>query len=210
MLFVFKKPTDPALANISTTEATAASLVPLELPLQSSPLPANASSNEKILDSRITSLEKSLTALTAQVATLSLKSSPVPVTTTPAPTSTATAAQYITLGTNAISNDQGYTSIPGFTVTLSPADFPGYTSVTLEATLSRVQPGGTGYLQLYNQTTSQQITASNVSTTSTSYQLVASSPFQLATGSNTYTLQLQSTDNTNLQVGVARLKVNFD
>lgn len=214
-LFFFNKPTQPALANISPVDSTdSPQSSPALAPTSSStPLPSSASGNEKILDTKITNLEKTVNSLNLQVTSLNQKYSTLSgtgsTTITPTPTPIPNSAVYVTLGSNGQANDQSYTPIPGFAVTLNPADFPGYKSVTLEATMSRVQLGGTANLQLFNQTTGQAITASTVTTSSTTFQLVSSSPFQLASGSNTYVLTIQSSDNTNVQVNIARLKINF-
>jgi hypothetical protein len=213
-LIFFDKPTAPAMANTPSTETLSSSPVPLELPVTSSPLPANAAPNEKLLESKIKTLETSVTGLTGQVTLLSQKYSQLTAGASATPASTATAnsqpAVYVTLGSNGELNDQGYTPIPGFVASLNPADFPGYTNVILEATVSRVQPGGTANLQLFNQNTGQGISASTLTASNTSFQLYSSSPFQLNSGTNTYVLSLLSSDNTNVQVGVARLKINFD
>lgn len=153
------------------------------------------------LDTRLGAAEAAVTELKARVSSLE-KATPVSV------SSSSKSTVYIPLGSGGQLNDQSWTTLSTFQISLDPAQYPGYTNMQLEVTMRLNQPGGTLYARLYN-TTAGSATSSETSTTATTAQLVSSSAFTLLAGSKTYVLQAKISDGTLGFLDYARIKVNF-
>ena len=153
----------------------------------------NGTINE--LNTRVTRLEQGSGASTASGSVQAVNSSKLPL--------------YIPLGSTDPINSESWLSIDSMAVSLNPADYPGYTSIELEVGLRLNAGTGIANVRLFNSTTQTAITASNVSTTSTSFSVLESSEFNLSSGTNLYTVQLLSTLGDTMFVQNARLKINF-
>lgn len=116
---------------------------------------------------------------------------------------------YIPLGTTWITNDQDGLVLPQFEVNINPADYAGYTSMTLEVNMRLEQKIGTAYAEVYNNTDQSTISNSQASTTLETYGTVASGNFQLANGVKTYRLKAKSSGGAQMNIQMARIRVNF-
>ncbi len=172
-----------------------------------------------ILTKKLASLTQSDTSLEGRVKTLEnqvgqLKSGSSQVQTTPAPTTTVAPTStkksplYIPLSSGGSANDQNWYTIAGYEASIDPADYPGYTSMQLEVSLRLTEPTGTAYARLYNATDNSAI-SSEASTTSSTTVLTSSSGFTLPAGRKTYRMQTKSSNNIEIQLQNARIKVNF-
>lgn len=152
------------------------------------------------INSRLNSIEASITDLKVQVASLGQ------------PTTTATSSKptvYIPLGSGGGPwGDKDWYTTAEYEIALDTANYPGYKGMILEVTFRLVEAAGTGSVRLYNVTDSSAVSA-QLDTTSTSFSLKTSSSFTLPQGSKTYKLQVKSSQGTNLYIQFARIKVNF-
>ncbi len=149
------------------------------------------------------SIDASITELKARVSALEKA--------TPAPASSGTSSKatiYIPLGSGGTSELTDWSSLNTFQITLDPSQYPGYTSMQLEVNMRLNQPGGTLYSRLYNLSDSS-AKSSEITTTSTSSNVVSSSTFNLSSGSKTYILQAKTSDGSIGFLDYARIKVNF-
>ena len=151
-----------------------------------------------------------LRTLETKIAELEGKSTPSS-TTIPGTTSTSTSRspQYIPLGSNAELTDRTGINLAQFEITLDPADFPGYTNVTLEAVVRMSEAVGTLTLSFYNMTDSVSITNSDISTSSTSFILTNSFNFKLTSGRKTYRIRAKSSEGYLSYIQSARLKISY-
>ncbi|MBI2599661.1 hypothetical protein HYW43_01945 [Candidatus Daviesbacteria bacterium] len=153
-------------------------------------------------NSQLNTLTADVTALKARVSTLE-KATPAPA------VSSGQSVVYIPLGSGGGPwGDKGWYSLVEYQVLLDPANYPGYSSMQLEANFRLAEVAGTGSVRLYN-VTDQSAVSSQIDTTSTSFGLKTSSTFKLPSGQKTYTVQTQSTLGSNLYIQNARIKVNF-
>lgn len=157
----------------------------------------------------IKSLESTVASLQNKVVQLEQKLTGAPVPTPTSTTSSKKSVVYIPLGSSSSDNYHNYRFLPGFEASLDPADFPGYSSMQIEVNMRLIESLGRGYASLLNYTDNQTLSASEVSTTSTSYVLLASSGFTLPVGKKNYRLQLKTTEGSQLYIQNARIKVNF-
>lgn len=144
--------------------------------------------NQKIddLETKVDSLESSNSALVEQLSTLksqssknsnsqpSSKKNPVLLPINPGGSIDSTTWSNLTTGT----------------VTVDPADYPGYKNAYLIMNLSVYVGQGTAYAQLVNAQNGLAIIPSRVQTGSYQPVNLTSGPFQLPAGSNTYTIQM--------------------
>lgn len=153
-------------------------------------------------DSRLSEAESAVTELKVRVSALEKA--------TPAPEAvTGRSTIYIPLGSGGGPwGDKDWYSTTEYEISLDPANYPGYKGMVLEITFRLVEAVGTGSVRLYNVTDSAGVSG-QVDTTSTSFSLKTSSSFTLPTGAKTYKLQVKSSNNTNLYIQSARIKVNF-
>ena len=87
--------------------------------------------------------------------------------------------------------DQSWNTLNEYQVSIDPNDYPGYTSMQLEANFRLVEAVGTGSVRLYNVTDATSL-LSQIDNTSTGFSVQNSGSFKLAAGRKTYTLQVQS------------------
>lgn len=152
------------------------------------------------LDSRVANLESAITDLRARMTGLE-KTTPV--------SSVSKAPLYIPLGANGgpwLYAD--WTSLNEYQVSINPDNYAAYLSMQLEVNFRLVGAPGTGYVRLYN-VTDKSAVASEISTTNTSFGVLASSVFKLISGQKLYTIQVKSTNSQDLYIQSARIKVNF-
>lgn len=152
---------------------------------------------------QLSTVESAVTELKARVSTLE-KATPAP-----AAAVSAQASVYIPLGSGGGPwGDKDWYTTAEYEVSLDPANYPGYKGMVLEATLRLAETVGTGSVRLYNVTDSSAISG-QLDTTSTSFSLKTSASFTLPSGAKTYKLQVKSSQNTNLYIQSARIKVTF-
>ena len=159
-----------------------------------------SSQTDSSLNTRVSALEASVTDLKVQIANLPAASS--------APASSAKSSLYIPLGSGGSVASVDWTPLNTFQIVLDPSQYPGYTSMQLEVNMRLVQPGGTLYARLYNNSSSSS-TSPEVSSTSTNSSVYTSSTFSLPSGSKTYVLQAKTSDGTQAFLDTARIRVNF-
>ncbi len=154
-----------------------------------------------LLDTKLNALDAAVTELKIRVSALEKPAS--------APTTNSGKSTiYIPLGSGGQISDTNWVTLSTFQISLDSAQYPGYTNMQLEVTMRLNQPGGTLYARLYN-LSSGSATSSEITTTSTSEQLVSSSGFSLSTGTKTYVLQAKTSDGSQAFLDYARIKVNF-
>lgn len=162
---------------------------------------AGSSQEDSSLDVRVGALEASVTDLKVQIANLpTAQSAPA--------ASSSKSTIYIPLGSGGSVASVDWTPLNTFQISLDPSQYPGYSSMQLEVNMRLVQPGGTLYARLYNNT-SGSVTSSEVSSTSTSSSVYSSSTFTLPSGSKTYVLQAKTSDGSQGFLDTARIRVNF-
>lgn len=171
--------------------------------LQVNPEPSDLKINSSdSLDSRISNAESAVTELKARVSALE-KATPVPV------TSSTKYPLYIPLGAGGGPwGDKGWYALNEYQVSINSDNYSGYSSMQLEVNFRLVSQSGTASVRLYNVTDGSSISP-QVDTTSDTFSLKTSGTFKLPAGQKTYTLQVKSTDGTNLFIQSARIKVNF-
>ncbi|MBI2600991.1 hypothetical protein HYW42_03480 [Candidatus Daviesbacteria bacterium] len=163
-----------------------------------------ADSKNADLERRIKALEASVTQLQGQVNS----SSTTAQSSTQTTTSESKFPVYIPLGSAGTSTDQNWYSIPGFEVSLDPAEYSGYASMQLEINMRMIEKAGTAYARLYNSTDGS-ATSPEVSTTQDTFQLLASGTFKLPSSRKSYKLQLKTSQGKEIHIQNARIKVNF-
>lgn len=163
---------------------------------------ATPQTSNSSMDARLANIESSITTLKAQVASLQNA--------TPAPAAASSqSVVYIPLGSGGGPwANQAWYSTAEYQITLDPANYPNYKAMYLEVTFRLTEAAGTGSVRLYN-TTNSSATSSQLNTTSVNLSTFVSSSFTLPTGSNTYTLQVQSSENKNVLIQTARIRVTF-
>lgn len=157
-------------------------------------------------EARLNTIEGSIKDLKSRVGILETK---VSVSPSGQGGTTVTPPSYIPLGSGGSQGDRNYLVVPGYVVTINPANYPGYSSMVLEVNANLVQNVGQANFQLFNTTTNSAVSNSQVSTQATSNAFIQSNGFTVSAGSNTYVLQAQSTQGYTIQVQNARIRVNF-
>lgn len=162
---------------------------------------AASGQTDSSLNARVSAVEASITDLKVQIANLPTASS--------APSASSSKSTiYIPLGSGGSVASVDWTPLNTFQITLDPSQYPGYTSMQLEVNMRLVQPGGTLYARLYNNSSSS-VTSSELSSTSTNSSVYTSSTFTLPSGSKTYVLQAKTSDGSQAFLDTARIRVNF-
>lgn len=179
--------------------------VPKTLPGISSPSPTPAAlvtpQSPAVPDARVSILEGTIAELKARISALE-KAPAAPA------TSGSKSTVYIPLGSGGQTSDQSWASLNTFQINLDPSQYPDYKSMQLEVNMRLNQPGGTLYARLYNSSGGSAV-SSEISTTSTSSQVLTSSGFTLSAGSKTYVLQAKTADGSPGFLDYARIKVSF-
>lgn len=116
---------------------------------------------------------------------------------------------YIPLGYGGSATTLDYSTINDYQISLDPADYSGYTGVSLELSLRVFQGNGTAYARLINTTDNQAIYQSEVSTQNQNYIWLYSPQFTLSAGKKIYKLQLKTITGYEADIQNARLKVSF-
>ena len=116
---------------------------------------------------------------------------------------------YIPLGWTGSSSGLDWASIPLQTIDIAGSDYPGYTSMQFQASLSVYQGNGQTMARILDQDDNAIIFASQISTTSQDYSWISSGSFTLPSSSKTYILQLKSLTGYSAQIQDARIKINF-
>lgn len=125
-------------------------------------------------------------------------------------TTTSKSPLYIPIGSTGTTGNRDYIAIDGFEVVVNPDDYSGYKSMQLEVSMKFTgEAAGTGYGRLYNQTSSSDISSTEVSTTANTYKLLTSGTFTLSSGTQTIKLQGKTTEGYEITFQNARIKVNF-
>lgn len=142
--------------------------------------------NQKIndLESKVDSLESSNSALLQKLNNLpspNLKSTNLQSSKTPV---------LLPINPGGSINSTTWENLTSGTVTVDPADYPGYKNAYLIMNLSVYVGQGTAYAQLVNTQNGLAIIPSMVQTGSYQPVNLTSGPFQLPAGSNTYTIQM--------------------
>lgn len=152
-------------------------------------------------DTRLAAVESAITELKVRVSALEKA--------TPAPVSSGKSTVYIPLGGGGGPwGDQVWNTLTEYQASINPDNYPGYSSMQLEANFRLIESAGTGSVRLYNVTDGSSISP-QLDTTSTSYAVQTSGTFKLPSGQKTYTIQVQTTQGKSLFVQNARIKVNF-
>lgn len=153
-------------------------------------------------DDRLKAVEAAVTELKVKVSNLE-KATPAPLAAT-----SQSSTIYIPLGSGGSWGDQDWKTLTEYEISLDPGNYPGYKNMTLEVIFRLAESAGTGSVRLYN-VTDNTVTSSELTTSSTTFNLVTSSTFTLPAGSKTYRLQVKSTQGKTLFIQSARIRVNF-
>ncbi len=154
---------------------------------------------------RIKSLEDRLAVLERRAG---VSSSPAPSSSPGAATSNLK-VQYIPLGIDTTTNDKVGLALDTYDISLDPADFPNYTSISLEVVMKMSEAVGELSVNLYNYTDGVALSNSGITTSSTKYSSYSSPGFRLATGRKTYRLWVKSSEGYTVYIQSARLKVSY-
>lgn len=204
-------------------------ILPKEVPLYNSinsdsssssveaPLPtAKDSSIEervKTLEAAVGIINKKIDVLTATLGKSSVNTTSV--VTTPSPTTVAASSSnaksvYIPIGYGGSSTSSSdFESIGSQQITIDTADYPGYKQAVLEVNFKVTDGNGQGQARLFNSTDGLALSGSDISTSSGSFSTVSSSSFNLSSGSKAYTLQLKSLTGYQVDVQLARIRIDF-
>lgn len=209
----FKVFTNNQVKVTSTTPVQSESLTS-QIPLEEvSPTAEPAPSETDTITSlqeKIKSLEDIINDLKQRIVVLESKQTTSVSSTsqsTQSTSSTSKAPAYIPLAASGSSSVGDWANISGTTVTINPADYPGYTSMQFEGNIQIFQQGKA--FARVGATDGTSVLSSEISTTSTSYTYVISSNFTLPSKKD-YQLQLKSlVTGYAAQIQNARIKVNF-
>ncbi len=184
--------------RVKSLEDTMAKIVPQVNSLKPS---GTLTSSTGALDSRITSLESAVTDLKTRIAALEK--------TAPAPATSSQSIIYIPIGsTSGPWTNSNWELLNEYEISLNPDNYPGYSNMNLEVNYRMVDPTGTGSIRLYN-VTDASVVSSQLDTSATSFKLYTTNTFKLASGQKTYKLQIKSTNDRQIYIQSARIKVNF-
>lgn len=156
------------------------------------------------LSIKVTSLENEIIDLKSRVAILEKK----PTTTTAKKTTASSKVPvYIPIGTGGSNSNTNWANMPGYEISLDPAEYSGYTSMQLEVNMRLSSAGGDAMTRLA--TSDGSAISSELSTPNTLYSLKTSSGFKLPSGRKTYMMQIKSSAGQEIFIQDARIKVNF-
>lgn len=138
-----------------------------------------------LLEDKVSTLESSNSSLLTKINSLeSLKSNSSPV------QGGKKSPVLLPINPGGSVNSTTWTNLTSGSITVDPADYPGYKNAFLIINLSVNVGQGTAYAQLVNTVNTLAIIPSRVSTSSYFPVTLTSGPFKLPAGSNTYTIQL--------------------
>ena len=163
--------------------------------------PAASPSQSTNSDSRLTTIEGSITDLKTRVIALEKA--------TPVPASASKSVVYIPLGSGGGPwTNSDWTTLNEYQISLDPSNYPGYSNMVLEINFRLSDPTGTGSVRLYNSSDNSTV-SSQLDTTSSTYELKTTSSFTIPSGSKSYKLQIKSSESKELFIQSARIKVSF-
>ncbi len=184
--------------RVASLETAVGKIVPQINSLKSS---GSYTTGSSAVDSKISNLESAVTNLEARIAILEK--------TTPSVTPVSQSTIYIPMGSaSGPWTNTDWSLLGEYEISLNPSNYPGYTGMSLEVNYRMVDPTGTGSIRLYNVTDSS-VVSSQLDTNSTSFGLLTTSTYKLASGQKTYKLQIKSTGGKELYIQSARVKVSF-
>ena len=160
-----------------------------------------SSSNDSSVASKINSLEEEVTNLKTRIFALEK----APQASANVATST-NVPSYIPLGAGGSNSNNNWADMPGYEISIDPADYTGYSGMQLEVNMRLNAYGGNAIVRLVS--SSGSAISSEVSTSKTLYNLNTSLTFKLPTGKNTYKLQVKSSGG-EMFIQDARIKVIF-
>lgn len=202
-----QRPLPAPITSLSQATPSASILSPVEPEeegISSADQPARPAGGST--EARVSTLETKLSVLQKRIEQLEGKTG----TTTTTQTTTSKSPSYaFALGSSGGVTTQDWSSLSSLSVSLDPADFPGYKSFQLEVELQQFQGNGTAYGRLYNNTDKLAIFGSEVSTSSFNYTWVSSQSFSLPSSKKSYILQLKTTTGYTASANNFRIKVNY-
>ena len=154
-------------------------------------------------------IDEKLVALTA-----SLKVTPATSQTKTTPTPTGSSNQtskvsYIPLGGSSSTSETDWTDISGSDFYFNKTDYPATTSVSWEVSLHSFLGGNKVYARLYDVTNKRAVDGGELSTDSSSSQLVRSTSLTIWAGNNLYRIQAKSSSGTPAYLDSPRMKIVF-
>ncbi len=194
----------------ATPPATSSLTAPPEVPTATPT--SDLSTQVSTLSDKVNKIDSTVNDLKGRVVVLESKqtSSAQPNAATSVTSSTSTTTKspvYIPLAASGSSSVGDWTNISGTTVTIDPADYPGYTSMQFQANIQIFQQG-TAYARV-GSSDGTAILGSEISTNSTSYTSISSGKFTLSE-KKSYLLQLKSlVTGYAASIQNAQIKVNF-
>ncbi len=180
--------------------------VPAVTPVDLSAQVSTLSDKVNKIDSTVNDLKSRVVVLESKPTSSAQTSSATSVTSSTTTTATKSPV-YIPLAASGTSSAGDWANISGTTVTIDPADYPGYTSMQFQANIQIFQQG-TAFARV-GSSDGTAILGSEISTNSTSYTAVSSGNFTLP-GKKSYLLQLKSlVTGYAASVQNAQIKVSF-
>lgn len=168
-------------------------------------LPGASGSPSPVLN-QVHTLNAQLQALEQRVGQLESVPTPTPTTTTVVqPSSNSNREVMIFLGSGT-STDTSWKTIPGASVTINPAEYPGLSSVKFEAALAIL--GGEASARLVA-STGQIFAQSTVSHNTSTSTWKTSGAFSLFSAPTTYEVQVRSSSGEQVNLSGARLRLQL-
>lgn len=118
-------------------------------------------------------------------------------------------AYILSLGSGDSTTKTDWTTANNIDITIDPAEFPGYTSMQLEAYLKVKDGNGKAYARLHDSATGLSELSSEVSTSSENFTWAQSPTFTINGSKKTYKFQIKSLTGYEAFIQAARVKVNF-
>lgn len=159
-------------------------------------------------ESRLNNLEVGVSDLQGRVkkleggASANLSSSPQTQTKSPP-------VYILSLGSGDSTKALDWTVANNIDITVDPANFPGYTSMQLEAQIKVLSGNGKVFARLYDSSAGTAVLSSEVSTAAENFSWVSSQTFTLGSGKKTYKFQIKTLTGYEASIQAARIKVNF-
>lgn len=161
------------------------------------------------LEDRISTLEAKIDDILERIKKLEEKPATVVKTVTQTPIPVKKPPLYIPFGGGATAVTQDWSTSDAVEVTIDPADYNGYSSMQLEASIKVLSGNGKAFARIFNNNEKLAILSSEVSTTSENYTWITSDGFKLPSGKKTYRFQLKTLSGYEASVKDSKLRVNF-
>jgi len=145
-----------------------------------------------------------------------IATTPVPTTkNTPTPTSATAALSnlkvlFIPIGTTGTTTNTDWTEVPGTDFYFNLTDYPGAKNVRWELSLQAYLTNTGVYARLYDVTNKRGIDNSELTTTSTSYELMCSGDLTIWQGNNLYRVQIKGLNGNTVNLLTPKLKIVFN